>query len=69
VSLEVAVLHLNARAFRTLRDNSTSASLVFFTSVSICHRGLMSQLISTRRGGSYASTRAQWHSLPSTPRS
>jgi hypothetical protein len=27
-------------------------SLVFFWSVSICQRGLMSQLISTRRGGS-----------------
>src|SRR5919108_370534 len=49
--------------------NRTSTSLVFVGSVSICHRGLMSQLITTRVGRSYASTRPQLHSLPSTPRS
>jgi hypothetical protein len=49
--------------------NRTSTSLVLPGSVTICHCGLMSQLKTTRVGGSKARTRAQRHSLPSMPRS
>ena len=53
--------------------NRTSTSLVRVGSVSICQRGSMSQLNTTRCGGAYTSTLAQWrtfgydtHSLIST---
>jgi hypothetical protein len=49
VALEVAVLELDARPIRRL---GTSTSLVLSGSVSSCHRVSMSQLITTRLGGS-----------------
>ena len=46
----------------------TSTSLVLSSSVSICQRGLMCQLKTSRLGGSNARTRAHWHSLPTKTR-
>ena len=59
VSLEVAMLQLTRVRFDVSAMNRTSTSLVFAGSASICQRGLISQLMTTRLGGSYASTRAQ----------
>jgi hypothetical protein len=47
----------------------TSTSLVRSGAGSTCQVGPMSQLNTTRTGGSWTSTRAQRHSLPSVPRS
>src|SRR5207253_9960762 len=47
----------------------TSISLACTGSGSYCHSPLICQVISSRWGGSHATTRPQSHSLPSTPRS
>ncbi len=54
------MLELHPRALLVSGMKRTSTSLVLARSVSICQRGLMSQLNITRSGGSYARTRAHW---------
>ena len=52
VPVDVAVLELDPGALRVSAMNRTSTSLVLSGSVSICHCGPMSQLNTTRSGGS-----------------
>jgi hypothetical protein len=52
VTFQITVFEFNAGPARRLGDNRTSHLLVFSGSVSICHRGLMSQLKRMRLGGS-----------------
>jgi hypothetical protein len=69
VAVDVAVLELDPGPAAAVREEADLDLAGLPGSDSISQRGLMSQLRSSRSGGSKASTRAHRQVVPSTPRS